>query len=291
MFNKLGPLGQRIVISGIGFSLVACALFFSFSTTPLSWALPLLSALVFGAAVKEYYTLAEIKGFTSPSQWGVGLAVVYVMGLYFTAQTSYRDLMPLAFLFLSLFVMFSVYFVKKEHALDNLAAAVLAVCYLIIPLGCSLQINYFFPENASQDGRWWAVYLLAITYITDAGAYLIGKNFGRRKFAPYISPQKTWEGAFGGFFLALLASVVFYYFAQESIPMTLSLGQSLVLGSVISLLAQFGDFAESLLKRDAGVKDSAAIPGLGGVLDIVDSLIFPSPFLYLFLKLCYDYHH
>src|SRR5262249_52359659 len=101
------------------------------------------------------------------------------------------------------------------------------------------------------------------------------------------SPKKTWEGAISGFVAALGTSVLL----RQLLPLDLALWQALFLGCCISILAQFGDLAESLLKRDMNLKDSNQVPGIGGVLDILDSLVFTSPFIYLFLKFSYDYHN
>jgi phosphatidate cytidylyltransferase len=127
-----------------------------------------------------------------------------------------------------------------------------------------------------------------MTFITNASAYFFGKSLGKNKLAPYISPKKTWEGAIGGFCIALIASMGFHVLANlpnNPIPISLSFWESIFLGGILSFLAQLGDLAESLLKRDVGVKDSSHIPGVGGILDIVDSLVFTSPALYLYLKM------
>ena len=105
--------------------------------------------------------------------------------------------------------------------------------------------------------------------------------------APYISPKKTWEGAIGGFFASLITSLFIYFlvnYLYEVPPINLSLFHSIWLAGVLSVIAQFGDLSESLLKRDVGVKDSNSIPGLGGMLDVVDSLVFTAPLMYIYLK-------
>jgi len=118
------------------------------------------------------------------------------------------------------------------------------------------------------------------------GGYFAGKMWGKRKLAPHISPGKTVLGAIAGFFSAIALSLVFFLISKwgdiESFQLDLS--GAIILGGLIGLFSQLGDLAESLLKRDAKIKDSNTIPGVGGVLDLLDSLLFTIPILYLFLK-------
>jgi phosphatidate cytidylyltransferase len=136
------------------------------------------------------------------------------------------------------------------------------------------------------DGRWWLVYLLVVTKITDIGAYFIGRLWGKRRLAPVLSPKKTIEGAFGGFICAILGSLAMVYIGQEFAGKSFPLHPSdaLWLGIVIGIFGQIGDLAESLLKRDAAAKDSNTLPGLGGILDMLDSLIFTAPIVYFYLR-------
>ncbi|MDT0559326.1 phosphatidate cytidylyltransferase [Ichthyenterobacterium sp. W332] len=120
-----------------------------------------------------------------------------------------------------------------------------------------------------------------LVWVNDTFAYLIGKNFGRQKLFPRISPKKTVEGFLGGLFFACIAS---YFIAQFT--NTLNFTSWLVLGIIISVFGTLGDLIESKFKRQANVKDSGVImPGHGGLLDRLDSIIFAAPFIYLFLKL------
>jgi phosphatidate cytidylyltransferase len=128
------------------------------------------------------------------------------------------------------------------------------------------------------EGKWYIFFLCTTIWVGDSVAMYVGRGFGRYKLAPSISPGKTWEGAAGGVFGCVLAAVLGAHFFLPH----LTLGQSLLLGLVISLAAQSSDLSESLIKRYADVKDSGElIPGHGGVLDRIDSLLFATPlFLY-----------
>jgi phosphatidate cytidylyltransferase len=134
------------------------------------------------------------------------------------------------------------------------------------------------------DGRWWITYLLVVTKITDIGAYFGGNLWGRRKLAPNISPKKTIEGAVVGLGCAVLASFIFHLCSEYTRYFRLGVYEWVFLGLILGAVGQFGDLSESLLKRDANKKDSNALPGLGGVLDSLDSILFTAPIIYIYLQ-------
>lgn len=120
-----------------------------------------------------------------------------------------------------------------------------------------------------------------LVWVNDSFAYLVGKNFGKQKLFPRVSPKKTVEGFLGGLFFACIAS---YFIAKYS--HTLQFTYWLILAIIVSVMGTIGDLIESKFKRQAGVKDSGIImPGHGGLLDRLDSIIFAAPFIYLFLRL------
>ena len=140
---------------------------------------------------------------------------------------------------------------------------------------CATTSSSSTPRAARRSPSW----------INDSGAYLAGRAFGRAKLMPTVSPGKTWAGAYGAVVASVLATWVF---AQFVLPATAHLTMQpvpiLVTGIVLSVAAQVGDLAESMFKREAGVKDSShLIPGHGGVLDRVDSLLFTLPVGYVLL--------
>jgi phosphatidate cytidylyltransferase len=148
----------------------------------------------------------------------------------------------------------------------------------------------------SDAGRGWVFYTLAATWCYDSGAYLVGSRIGRTKFMTWISPKKTLEGAAGGFILVLIATLVARTALPEGTPLLVNplgwaplpipLWHVPLLAIAISLAAQFGDLAESMIKREAGAKDaSELIPGHGGMLDRVDSLLFTVVLVYYYVVL------
>ncbi len=142
------------------------------------------------------------------------------------------------------------------------------------------KIN-FFP---GVDGHYYLLYFVLITKFSDTGAYAIGSLLGRHKMIPRISPGKTWEGFGGAILASTLASLVFVHFLGHKMA-GMNWKHAVVLGIVLSITAVIGDLIESLFKREAGVKDSGRFfPGIGGILDLLDSLLFNAPIMYLYLR-------
>lgn len=277
-----GQFKQRLLTSTIGGIVLIFSILYSFS--PLFK--PIFIALNIGLiclALIEYYQLAEHKGFAPLKMMGIACTIVYVFSLAFTLHGTYLKFLPQLILLFFFLLFFLTYFRQQPQAVGNLAITVFGILYLTITLSCAIRINYFFPPGHWQDGRLWLTYALLVSKMTDIGAYFFGKSIGRTQLAPIISPKKTIEGTFGGIALAMIASVIFAAFIFETHQMTFI--RSIWIGLAIGILSQLGDLAESLLKRDAGVKDSSHLPGLGGVLDVVDSLVFTLPFLYLLLEM------
>jgi phosphatidate cytidylyltransferase len=194
-------------------------------------------------------------------------------------------------------------FRQKPAALLNVSTTVFGIVYVSLFFGTLVGIRElfvpadfpvyrFFPEVVGPDvplsvretmyrwGGWTVLAVLASIWACDTAAYFAGKSLGRRKLLPRVSPNKTWEGAIAGFLAAVGA---FFLIGSLTLPY-LDVVSTAVCGVMIGTLGQVGDLVESLLKRDAGVKDSSAlIPGHGGVLDRFDSLLFVSPVLFLYL--------
>jgi phosphatidate cytidylyltransferase len=124
-----------------------------------------------------------------------------------------------------------------------------------------------------------------LVWVNDSAAYIIGKNFGKQKLFPSISPKKTVEGFLGGLFFACISSFFIHKYTSH-IQEDLKFTNWLILAIIISVLGTIGDLIESKFKRQAGAKDSGVImPGHGGLLDRLDSIIFAAPFIYLFLRI------
>jgi phosphatidate cytidylyltransferase len=152
---------------------------------------------------------------------------------------------------------------------------------LLRGLRTPLSSSIFTPLGI-QPGAAWVYMVLAITFIQDTAAYFVGRSMGRHKMAPLLSPKKTWEGAAGG----LVGSVTTSLVCIPLLGLPLTLGAGIVIGLVGGVVGPLGDLAESLIKRQVGLKDAGSIiPGHGGVLDRADSLLFTVPTLFYLITL------
>ena len=163
-----------------------------------------------------------------------------------------------------------------RKAVWGMSTAFFGTFYISFLLGHSL----FYLDMPL--GRRWIFLVLIATYAGDSGAFFVGKRFGRHKLAANVSPNKTWEGALGGLVASVVAVEIFQAFAIPS----LGLGEAALLAVLIGGAAQIGDLVESMIKRSANIKDSANfLPGHGGMLDRIDSLLFALPVAW------YSIHH
>lgn len=285
MLNQLTPLQQRLAVSGIG-TVVSLFLIFLAPVPAFKPIFTLFIAATICVAMWELYQIFKAKGLEPASKAGITFGALYAIAVSISTQYKAAEMLPEFILLISLLSCFLYYFSRGKSPLQNLSATVFSIAYLAVTLGCMIRIAYFFSPDSLQDGRWWLLYLLVVTKMTDTGGFFIGKKFGKEKLAPYISPKKTIEGALAGFFAAILSSLAIMFLASvfDTGAFKMNLWQSIWLGAGIGICAQIGDLSESLLKRDGGIKDSNQMPGLGGMLDIVDSLVFSTPLVYIFLK-------
>jgi phosphatidate cytidylyltransferase len=144
------------------------------------------------------------------------------------------------------------------------------------------KIN-FFP-GIDNNGKYYVLFFILVTKFSDTGAYVVGSLIGKHKMIPRISPAKTWEGFAGAIAVSTGASLAFTHFLGHKMAGMTPL-HAVVLGVTLSVTAVIGDLIESLFKREAGVKDSGSLfPGIGGILDLLDSLLFNAPIMYLYLR-------
>lgn len=242
----------------------------------------LLAIVFFGA--KEYVKILEPKGFY-PS-----FTVIYAACIAFSLIIFFHrfDLLPSIVTMATIISFLVILFRGRQPYIANVATTTLGFMYagwlsshvlLLRQIG-SAGINFF--KIQFNDGLFLLIFLFLIVLATDIGAYYFGKRFGKTKLAPVISPKKTVEGAVCGSLLGILVAASGFIFHKY---LQLSFAQCLISGILITAAAQLGDLSESLLKRDAGVKDSSDIlPGHGGILDRADSYIFSIPVAYYYFK-------
>jgi phosphatidate cytidylyltransferase len=310
----LSNLTTRILVALVGIPLMVAA------TLIGGYFFAGLVAIIALAGLLELYNLARAKGASPQTIIGVifslcllavfmydklHLVIIGMFAAYGVAipfPTMAQEFLIAVLIFLPLILGVEL-FRNKPGALVNIATTILGPLYVAFALGSLIGIRELFvpadfpvygffalppgptvPEEVSaQIYRWGGFTVLGIfvaIWMCDSGAYFAGRAFGRHKLFPRVSPNKTWEGAIAGFLAAVLAFVLFRQFLLPY----LSLRDALVCGGIIGIFGQIGDLVESLLKRDAGVKDSSTlIPGHGGVLDRFDSLLFVAPLLFCFL--------
>jgi phosphatidate cytidylyltransferase len=169
---------------------------------------------------------------------------------------------------------------------ESIAFTLFGVIYIPWLFLFMAKLLYLTPRDAGghTTGQYLVLFVIAVTKFTDVGAFLCGSLFGRTPFFPNISPKKTWEGIGGALVVATLAGVGIFHFLGQHLPhfsFALICGLSLLFG--VAGIA--GDLAESLLKRSLAIKDSGnALPGIGGGLDLIDSLLFTLPLFYFILE-------
>jgi phosphatidate cytidylyltransferase len=286
-FKQLPDLKRRFAVSSITVLVVSSLLAF-YTFLPVTIILVLCVAALAGIGVWEYARLAAAKNFDPSVKAMILISMAEVFAFFAAHKHVVIPEFPALVLVIGAIVFFLLHFKGTSDALANVAVEFFGVCYVSVPLSALLGILYpLSHEGLVQDGRWWLVYLIVVTKITDVGAYFVGKLWGKRKLAPILSPKKTVEGAIAGFICAVGMSMFISYLGKTIAPtaFNLPLLEALFLGILIGVLAQVGDLAESLLKRDAVVKDSNTLPGLGGVLDMVDSLLLTAPIVYFYLKI------
>jgi len=278
----MNDLNRRFVASAISIALVLFCLLFSFHEW-LRYVVVVLIAGLTCVAVWEYEQFAKAKG--GQMILPVLLVCAFLEAVSFFAASLFPTLhsVPIMIFFLSLLVLFALHFRENDGAIVDLSFSSFGLLYIAVPMGMMLGILY---HAHGVDGRLWLAYLLIVTKMSDVGAYFAGNLWGKRKLAPTISPGKTIEGAIFGLVVSSLFSFLFCLVCKSFGWQGFYLGTWgwLWMGLILGAMGQFGDLSESLLKRDAKKKDSNALPGLGGILDAVDSLLFNAPIVYLYLN-------
>jgi phosphatidate cytidylyltransferase len=249
-------------------------------------------------AQREFYDLAEAAKVPVFRRVGIVAGTALIAATFLNigptpeaAAKAYR--WETTVLVASLIFVFVRQFPQKNNPtpLATIGVSLLGIWY--VPFLFNFFTRLLFSWDGAQSygrvsdtGRWLVLYLVAVVKVTDIGAYFVGKWMGKHKIFPRISPAKTWEGLFGGILAAEAASLTMQRLSGGhlgAVPLTVV--SSLTLGLLLSIVGVVGDMFESLLKRAAGTKDSsAAVPGMGGILDVLDSLLFGAPVLFVFAR-------
>jgi phosphatidate cytidylyltransferase len=258
-------------------SLVAIPVMIALIWYGAPWFTLLVVAWGMGGAYEFYHLLKFSKGLAPLTVFGMLWVGLLIASPHFTAVPQAENLTPVTLLltsgvFLSLLLI--LWRKGKENAFANWAWTLGGILYV------GWLTSFMVALRVGEDGRGWVFLAILGTFCSDSAAYLVGRVVGKHKMAPFISPKKSWEGAAAGFIGSVLISlVVAWYF---DLPLTI--WQTLLLGGLISVFGQLGDLVKSLFKRNMEVKDSGHIlPGHGGFLDRMDSLMFAGIVVYFYV--------
>jgi len=268
---KLGNTATRIVVSLIAIPLILAACFYG--------EVPFL-IFVFGIALISFWEFSEIvkkkNAFTNFLLGFLTIALI-IANFYF----KYIELLIIILTSSILIFLFEL-FRNKASAILNVSVTLLGIFYIGLFSSSILLIREYFnnSEMFYSEGGFLIISIMVSIWICDSAAFFLGTAFGKHKLFPRVSPNKSWEGAIAGFVFAIVAMIA----SKALVLDVITLSDAIVIGIIVGTIGQLGDLVESLIKRDAGVKDSSTIiPGHGGIFDRFDSLLFTAPVVYLYL--------
>ncbi|MGE5279279.1 MAG: phosphatidate cytidylyltransferase [Deltaproteobacteria bacterium] len=225
----------------------------------------------------EFFTMLERKGIPIYKYFGTTIGIIIPSSIFFRFELTRG--WEFLFISLALGTLFVLQFSRRENT-----NAVLAISSTLFAL---FYISWFFSFmiklKIMPNGTQLVGFLLLVTKGADIGAFFVGRRFGRRALIPHISPKKTVEGALGGMAAAVAAALASSVFLPKI--SAFSWHNLIILGCALGALGMLGDLSESLIKRDCEAKDSGTIlPGMGGVMDVIDSLLFTAPAFYFYMN-------
>jgi len=222
----------------------------------------------------EFFTMLEKKGIRIYKYFGIGIGIIIPISILFRFELTKK--WELLFIALTLLFLIVMQFRRRESSgvIVDISTTLFGILYVSWLFSFLIKVRYL------EGGLGLFVAVLLITKLGDIGAYLIGSRFGKTPLIPRISPKKSVEGGIAGLVFSVLGALVSQPF------LGLSYLHAAAVGVVLGVLGQLGDLSESLLKRDCQVKDSGVVlPGLGGVLDSIDSLLFSAPVFYFYMNI------
>jgi phosphatidate cytidylyltransferase len=280
---------RRLISSLILWTVVITALFSS-NKELSDYVFLLIMVFLASTVLIDFYGLVDKRDLVCFKGWGIFGGLLLMVGTFLnltgrlgTTGTPARvNDFETSFLILFVLGLCLRQFFSRSNTAGILAISTTLFGLMYVPwlLNFIQKIN-FFPR---VDGHYYLLYFVLITKFSDTGAYSIGSLIGRHKMIPRISPGKTWEGFGGAILFSTLASLLFVHFLGHKM-VGMNWQHAIILGVILSVSAVVGDLIESLFKREAGVKDSGNLfPGIGGILDLLDSLLFNAPIMYLYLR-------
>ena len=260
-------LKKRVITALWGIPILTAIVWFD---KPLPW-FTILVAILGLLAAFEFYKMVDTANMSPLTCFGLTWTVLFILSPHF----DYDFLTPLLLTSGVILSLIWLLLRPQKGSFIGWAWTIAGILYV------GLLLSYFVALRL-DGGRNWVFFALFTTFGSDTAAFFAGRALGRHHLTPHISPGKTWEGAIAGVFGAIMVSLLFIIPTPLSLP--LSYGQAILLGLLVSIFGQLGDLAESLLKRNMGVKDSGTlIPGHGGVLDRIDSVVFAGIVVYYYV--------
>lgn len=276
----MGELARRVVVALIAAPLAVVMVYRG------GFSLALFLGVVGGLGAWELYRMARAQGVDALDTLGIPIAVALPVVVHLEHLGRLSNLGSLAAVVFVALVGAAIWARGPGgRPLQSVSVTVFGVCYAagLLAYGYSLRHHRFVV--GALAGTVLVFFPVALAWASDIGAYFVGRAFGKRKLIPSVSPGKTVAGSIGALIVTMAASVAYNgYLLHPYAGLALAPWTALAFGLVISAAAQVGDLAESLFKREAGVKDSSRLlPGHGGILDRLDSLYFVLPVAYLLL--------
>ena len=226
-------------------------------------------------SLNEFYALMNKKGYSPSYLVGNLITIFFTWFTTYTLKHPVWEPYAIGILTTAIIITFSagIFLKKAQDSTVNASVTLLGILYIGWMFSYLILVRELTPHGA------YLFFLMIAIWACDTTAYVVGTSIGKIKLSPYISPKKTVEGAVSGFIVSVIAAAIF----SRLIGMNLAHG--IILGVIIGIVGQISDLVESLIKRDAGVKDSSNIvPGHGGVLDRMDSFILAAPIMYYYIS-------
>lgn len=257
---------KRIISSLVLISIICVTIF-------IDWLCGLTVVLFIILGLYEFFSMLEKKGIRIYKYFGIAMGVVIPLSIIFHFELTKN--WELLFIVLALVFLILMQFTRRENSgtIVDISTTLFGILYISWFLSFMIKIRYL------EGGLGFFLSVLLITKLGDIGAYLIGSRFGKTPLLPRVSPKKSVEGSLGGLVFSITGALISKPFLHLSYP------HLAVLGLFLGVLAQAGDLSESLMKRDCGIKDSGGLfSGMGGALDVVDSLLFTAPAFYFYIS-------
>ncbi|MDE2222967.1 MAG: phosphatidate cytidylyltransferase [Candidatus Omnitrophica bacterium] len=236
--------------------------------------------LLTAGGLYEFFYMVRKKDVPIYSYTGIFIGVLIPISIFTHFEPTHN--WELLFIVIGFLLILFMQFARQDnrHAILGLSTTLFGVLYVAWFFSFLVKIRHLIP---GLDGVKLVAFILLVTKTADMGALVIGTNFGRHPLLPKVSPNKSIEGTVGGVLVSACVALTFRSFLPPTLG--LPLWQVFFMGAFFGGLGQLGDLSESLIKRDCGVKDSGkTLPAMGGVLDMIDSILFSAPAFYLYMS-------